>query len=99
MTTRGTVKETPGLDQQSEFPTLIPSSMCVRCGGLMVGEFCIDLLNSNGELDCPVARCVQCGDVVDAIIQRNRRLLAAHKPPSRAELLKHALSPSGTRGL
>jgi hypothetical protein len=40
----------------------------------MVREFCTDLLNSNGELDCSLARCVQCGDVIDPVICRNRRL-------------------------
>lgn len=101
MATRGTVTDAPAFEQQREFPTLIQNqnSMCVRCGGLMVGEFCMDLLGSSGEQDCPLVRCVQCGDVVDAVIERNRRLLGARKPPSRAELIKHALSPSGTGGL
>lgn len=74
MATRGTVKEMAGLQEQSQFRAFLQGSTCVRCGGLMVAEFCMDLLNSNGELDCPVVRCVQCGDVVDPVIQRNRRL-------------------------
>jgi hypothetical protein len=49
-------------------------STCVRCGGLMVSDSCIDFLNSTGELECAAKRCVQCGEVVDAVIQRNRRL-------------------------
>lgn len=40
----------------------------------MVGEFCLDLLNSTGELEFVAARCVQCGEVVDPLILRNRRL-------------------------
>ena len=45
---------------------------CERCGGLMVGEVCMDLLNS--ELECVASRCVQCGEVVDAVILANRSL-------------------------
>ena len=59
---------------QSEIPALLHESICTRCGGLMVREFCTDLLNSNGELDCSITRCVQCGDVVDPVIRRNRHL-------------------------
>jgi len=47
-------------------------SSCARCGGLMVGDFCMDLLHSTGELELAAKRCVQCGEVVDPVIQRNR---------------------------
>jgi hypothetical protein len=40
----------------------------------MVGDFCMDLLHSTGELELAAKRCVQCGEVVDPVIQRNRRL-------------------------
>jgi len=49
-------------------------SMCSRCGGLMVSDFCMDVLNGTGELEFAAKRCVQCGEVVDPVIQRNRRL-------------------------
>ncbi|NOS77663.1 MAG: hypothetical protein HOP35_06925 [Nitrospira sp.] len=49
-------------------------SICSRCGGLMVSDFCMDLLNSTGELEFAAQRCVQCGEVVDPVIQRNRHL-------------------------
>ena len=45
-----------------------------RCGGLLVGYFCMDLLHSIGEPELAAKRCVQCGEVVDPVIQRNRRL-------------------------
>jgi hypothetical protein len=51
----------------------LPSS-CTRCGGLMVPEFCTDLLNSHGKVGWSLARCIQCGDVVDPVICRNRHL-------------------------
>ncbi len=47
---------------------------CARCGGLMVSDFCMDLMNSPGELEFAAKRCVQCGEVVDPVIQRNRQL-------------------------
>jgi hypothetical protein len=49
-------------------------STCTRCGGLMVSDFCMDLLNGTGELEFVTKRCVQCGEVVDPVIQRNRQL-------------------------
>lgn len=47
---------------------------CARCGGLLVSDFCMDLLSSTGELEFAARRCVQCGEVVDPVIQRNRSL-------------------------
>lgn len=49
-------------------------STCPRCSGLMVNDFCMDLLNSTGELEFAAKRCVQCGEVVDPVIERNRQL-------------------------
>jgi hypothetical protein len=40
----------------------------------MVSDFCMDLLSSTGELEFAAKRCVQCGEVVDPVIERNRRL-------------------------
>jgi len=48
-------------------------STCARCGGLMVNEFFMDVLDSNGELKFPAKRCVQCGEVVDFVILINRQ--------------------------
>jgi hypothetical protein len=48
-------------------------STCVRCDGLMVNDFCMDLLNSFGESKFFAKRCVQCGEVVDLVILQNRR--------------------------
>jgi len=50
------------------------TAQCVRCGGLMVTEQCFDLLSDNGHLDFLAQRCVQCGELVDPVILRNRRL-------------------------
>jgi hypothetical protein len=60
------------LPSQSDFSSVLLQSVCLRCGGLMVKEVSMDLWNSTSELECATRRCVQCGDIVDAIILRNR---------------------------
>ena len=62
------------LQNYSTTSILVTQSTCTRCGGLMVNEICLDLWNSASELECNARRCVQCGDVVDAVILRNRRV-------------------------
>ena len=58
----------------AEWKKLIGTARCLRCGGLLVTEWCFDLLDDSGHLDIPVQRCVQCGERVDPVILRNRRL-------------------------
>jgi hypothetical protein len=62
------------LQTQSDFSSALLQSTCLRCGGLMVNEISIDLLNSSSELECATRRCVQCGDILDPVIFRNRRI-------------------------
>jgi len=50
-------------------------SACVRCGGLMVTDFSMDLLFCIGETEFAAQRCVQCGEIVDPVILRNRRVM------------------------
>ncbi len=45
---------------------------CSRCGGLMVTTDCLDVLSDSDEINCRVSRCIQCGDLVDPVILRNR---------------------------
>jgi hypothetical protein len=54
-------------------PGAIQDQNCRRCGGLMVGEFCLDLLNGTGELEFLASRCVQCGEIIDPVILQNRK--------------------------
>lgn len=63
-----------GLQRQPVSSPLQAQSPCTRCGGLMVAELWGDFPNSRCELECPGRRCVQCGDIVDAVILRNRLL-------------------------
>lgn len=62
------------IQRQSALSPALLQSTCLRCGGLMVNEISIDLLNSGNELECATKRCVQCGDILDPVILSHRRL-------------------------
>lgn len=66
----GILKEANG----TQWKELVSTARCLRCKGLMVVEQCFDLLNSDGRLDFHTRRCVQCGELVDPVILRNRWL-------------------------
>jgi hypothetical protein len=51
-----------------------PQPSCRRCSGHMAHEMCIDLESDNGRSTCWAFRCIQCGDIVDEVILRNRSL-------------------------
>ena len=57
------------------------SPCCTRCGGLFVEERCMDIGESLGGYWFMAMRCVQCGDIVDEVILRNRyaHLVAAQE--------------------
>lgn len=55
-------------------PSLQQESICSRCGGFMVHDCCMDFLNSAGELAVTARRCVQCGEIIDPVILRNRQV-------------------------
>lgn len=75
MATTKTVEWAVGQSEnQNKVPAFHADPTCMRCGGLMVRDFCTDLLTPTGGLDCVTARCVQCGDVVDPVIRSNRHL-------------------------
>jgi len=50
-------------------------SICIRCGGLMVTDFCMDVLFCIGETEFAAQRCIQCGEIVDPVILRNRSVM------------------------
>jgi hypothetical protein len=45
---------------------------CARCGGLLVREFCEDLWDDTGQICFDARRCVQCGNIIDPVIEQNR---------------------------
>jgi hypothetical protein len=56
---------------------IIGTARCPRCGGLMVAERCVDVLDDTGHINFIAGRCVQCGNLVDPVILHHRRV----KPP------------------
>jgi RNase P subunit RPR2 len=72
---RAEQKETVSqIKSQYSLSSALLHSSCLRCGGFMVKEVSTDLLNSTGELECVTRRCVQCGDILDPVILRNRSI-------------------------
>ncbi|MBK9307915.1 MAG: hypothetical protein IPM58_12725 [Nitrospira sp.] len=49
-----------------------PKSRCHRCGGFLVEEQCLDFYETQHYSWYWATRCIQCGDVVDAVTLRNR---------------------------
>jgi valyl-tRNA synthetase len=47
---------------------------CSRCGGFLVRSFCISPEQGTWEFQIPVWKCLQCGDLFDATILKNRHL-------------------------
>ena len=45
---------------------------CIRCGGLLVSTFCISPDEGTCDFQIPVAKCLQCGDVIDPVIMKHR---------------------------
>ena len=62
-------------------PETSPSSApqagtCARCGGLLLTQHYMDLLDDTGQIDITAWHCTICGEVVDSVILKNR-----HSPP------------------
>ena len=45
---------------------------CMRCSGRLAPEMCIDLESDSGCCTFWALRCLQCGDILDETILRNR---------------------------
>ena len=76
--------ETPGHFGKPCSSAFLTNS-CPRCRGLMVAEFSMELLNGNGKLEFLATRCVQCGEVVDPVILRNRRIQRRSPTPDASD--------------
>lgn len=46
---------------------------CARCHGLMVEDHLLDIQNPSGELWIRAWRCINCGELVEPMIDLNRR--------------------------
>ncbi|MDP3597250.1 MAG: hypothetical protein Q8S75_09680, partial [Nitrospirota bacterium] len=54
------------------FAPLSGDRTCMRCGGLLVTEYYLDLQDDTGQIGVTGLRCTSCGEVVDPVILRNR---------------------------
>ncbi|MGC3974507.1 MAG: hypothetical protein QM771_09020 [Nitrospira sp.] len=61
----GRTRQTAALSQHD-------ACRCLRCGGFLVDERCMDIGESLGGYWFMAMRCVQCGDIIDEVILRNR---------------------------
>ena len=64
---------------------------CTRCQGLMISDSFIDL-EETGHLWMKAWRCMNCGCIVDAVVEQNRRLQAAGRIEIKAGSQAEALS-------
>ncbi len=70
-----------GKTRQTPTPVQRETRHCLRCGGFLVDERCMDIGESLGGYWFMAMRCVQCGDIIDEVILRNRYAhLAAPAP-------------------
>lgn len=44
------------------------NDVCIRCTGLTVMEYYMDLLGDTGQIGITLLRCTSCGNVVDPVI-------------------------------
>ena len=49
--------------------------ICTRCKGIMVPSISV----TDNECPVPIFRCLNCGDVIDDIILKNRELMQKEK--------------------
>lgn len=80
----------PGMQSNVLMEPRSQSGQCTRCGGLMVADRYIDLLDDTGKLEFIADRCIQCGEVVDHTILRNRMAHQAKAKTARAPLAQVA---------
>lgn len=59
--------------------------LCERCRGLLVCEIFTEL-NDEISTMCPATRCLNCGDVEDAVIRANHR-----RPPMAQQSVPHRI--------
>ena len=65
--------ETHGTPDTSSSPPQARADACARCGGLLLTQHYIDLLDDTGQIDITAWHCTMCGEVIDPVILKNRR--------------------------
>ncbi len=65
--------ETPGTPETNSSASEPGGEICPRCGGLLLTQHYIDLLDDTGEIDITAWHCTICGEVLDPVIVKNRQ--------------------------
>ena len=78
-----------------QWAKVVNSDRCTRCGGLMVAERCPDPLNETARIEGLALRCVQCGELIDLVILRNRQRQSARTVGSLRPAAKVQVSIEG----
>ncbi len=55
------------------------ASTCSRCRGLLVKSFCVSPEEGIADFQIEIMKCLQCGDLFDATILKNRRHSKHHQ--------------------
>ena len=63
------ISQTTGLSTKNSTP-----QNCRRCSGHVIREMCSDLDSDCGYSTFWAHRCIQCGDITDEVILRNRSM-------------------------
>ena len=71
---RAMTETTKGSMQTLEPPASTHEARCTRCGWLMVSAFFTEIPRTTAADEISAKRCVQCGEVLDPVIQRNREI-------------------------
>lgn len=50
---------------------------CSRCSGCMIEDFLLDMEDSSGPMWLPAWRCMNCGNVAESVLERNRQTQGA----------------------
>ena len=80
------MKATSEKNNKNRFSGKEGAMTCTRCGGLMVQDSILDLMDT--DIRAEAWRCISCGDVVDSVILANRN---RHRPKAVAREMAEAL--------
>jgi hypothetical protein len=70
--TKTTIKETPPISHPAFPYHPDPHLTCHRCQGLFAQTFYLDIDDTNSANGFWALRCLQCGEVIDPLILKNR---------------------------
>ena len=60
------------VDSAADYMRHLNEKKCRRCGGLMIVDHCMDLDDETGQIVIGIRKCLQCGEVIDPTILKNR---------------------------